>query len=283
MRYRTEDYTVPHTIDGRTEYLTRTRTVPAPPTDWDQVGLRGGFIIVLTLTVLSITWSTWSIGSLLGGGPIAYAAAFVFDASWATVLIFEWLSRYRSDDLKVIRAMGWLLLLATMGAIAAHGFQLDNLAMAVVGAGVSGVAKTLWMIAMRHVHVELPRDDADWVKAQENRVRAQVVLDRRIAKLGVRDTRPAVSGQSQDSPGQLSRPVPDSPAVVPDNARTAQVSPVPSVSETVLDAIRTHGQDRDTVLDVVRSVHPQVKEDTFRKTYARAVAKVEREPNGGYA
>ncbi|MGW4545501.1 hypothetical protein ACWEN4_03870 [Streptomyces violaceorubidus] len=147
--------------DGSTFQTTRTvefAPVPVPPRDWDLISTRVAVGAVLALTAVAVAWSTWSIGALLHGG-MGFLAALVFDLSWATCLILEWKARYDADKRSFPRALGWLLLVVTMGAIFWHG--APDWRLAVVGALTSAVAKVLWLGIMKHIDRELSQRDRD--------------------------------------------------------------------------------------------------------------------------
>ncbi|MEV0483760.1 hypothetical protein AB0I69_24525 [Streptomyces sp. NPDC050508] len=129
-----------------------------PPRDWDVISTRAGVGLVLALTAVAVAWSTWSIGSLLHGG-LGFLAATVFDLSWATCLILEWKARYDPDKRAFPRALGWALLVVTMGAIFWHG--APDWRMATVGALTSAIAKVLWLGIMKHIERELSQQDRD--------------------------------------------------------------------------------------------------------------------------
>jgi hypothetical protein len=254
-RTRTEQYRAPHTVDGETVEVTKTREVHVPvlPPDWDSVAIKAAAGLVLTLTVLSVVWSTWSIGSLLGGGVIGYMAAVIFDVSWATTLLLEWLARYDATKRRLPRVLGWMLLVVTMGAIAAHGLVLKNPAMAVVGALVSAVAKVLWLALTRHVDRELSADDRQWVAAQISQANAELAVanvrrqvsrmkDRVAAELLAAElSRPAELRAEQDTRQATSRQLPE-PAErelpeLPEAAASRQVPP-PAVPVAAVRPLR---------------------------------------------
>lgn len=166
MRFRRQTTEVPghYTRDGITVPVTRPVTVKVPvfPKNWNLIALKATVTIVIGLTVLVVLWSTWSIGSLLGGG-IGYAVAVIFDVGWAVALLLEYLSRYDESKRRFPQRLGWLLLVATMGAIFWHGITLRSVPMAVVGAAVSFFAKILWHGVMKHVNVTLAGDHKAWV------------------------------------------------------------------------------------------------------------------------
>lgn len=132
--------------------------VPAPPRDWDVISTRLAVGLVLALTAVAVAWSTWSIGALLGGG-MGFLAAMVFDLSWATCLILEWKARFDPGKRAFPRALGWVLLVVTMGAIFWHG--APDWRLATIGALTSAMAKALWLGIMKHIDLELSQLDRD--------------------------------------------------------------------------------------------------------------------------
>ena len=151
------------------------RKVPVLPRDWSAVAVRAAVTLVMTLTVASVAWSTYSIGSLLGGG-VGFIAAAVFDLGWAVCLILEWLARYLPAKRVLPRRLGWALLVATMGAIWWHGWAADSIPLATVGAAVSAFAKVLWLGVMKHIDRELTPDDAAWVAARISEANAKAAV-----------------------------------------------------------------------------------------------------------
>jgi hypothetical protein len=172
-----EEYVGEHTREGITVPVTKTREVRMPvlPRNWDSVALRVVVGLVGVLTLASIVWSTWSIGSLLHGGP-GYLAAGVFDLAWAVSLALEYLGRFDAEKRKFSTRLGWVLLLATMGLIFWHGMTLHSVGMAVGGAAVSAFAKILWLGVMKHVHRELSPEDSQWVAAQISAANAKMAV-----------------------------------------------------------------------------------------------------------
>jgi hypothetical protein len=176
-KMKEEEYTAPHTRDGITEMITRTCQVRVPvlPRDWDTLATRAAVLLVMSLTLVAIAWSTWSIGSLLGGG-IGFGAAGVFDLSWAVCLILEWKSRFEAEKRAFPQQLGWWLLIGTMGAIFWHGMNMGSVGMAVTGAAVSAFAKVLWLGVMKHINKELSPDDAQWVAQQISAANAKMAV-----------------------------------------------------------------------------------------------------------
>ena len=179
MRFKSkkEKYTEPYTRDGKTVQVPREREVPMPvlPRNWDRIATRGVVGLVVTLTLAAIVWSTWSIGELLNGGP-GYLAAAVFDLAWAVCLTLTYLARFDAEKEKFPNALGWWLLIATMGLIFWHGMSLDSVGMAVGGAAVSLFAKVLWLGVMKHVHKELSPEDRAWVKGEISSANAMLAV-----------------------------------------------------------------------------------------------------------
>lgn len=180
MKFKTEKRTrmVPFTIDGTTNEVPEPYEVQVPvlPRNWKAVATKAAVVLVLTLTTIAVVWSTVSIGALLGGG-VGLAAAVLFDLAWIINILLEHLARYDADKRKFPRRMGWALLGITMGAIFWHGMLLGSVALAVVGALVSMVAKLLWMGIMSHVHREVrdPKLKA-WIAKEREKADAAVIL-----------------------------------------------------------------------------------------------------------
>ncbi|MFF7459621.1 hypothetical protein [Kitasatospora sp. NPDC008115] len=188
MKFRTELRKVAgvHPVTGTP--ITRTEEVRTPvlPRDWDRTALRVAVGLVLALTLVSVVWSTVSIGALLKGG-VGYAAASIFDVAWAVCLILEWMARYEPQKRSFPRGLGWGLLVCTMAAIGAHGVLMTHsIAAAVVGAGVSLFAKVLWLGVLQHIDRDLDADDQALVEAQKSRAYTTLALSstrRQVARV----------------------------------------------------------------------------------------------------
>ena len=172
---RMQEIITPHTRDGITVPVKHKLPMPAMPRDWDRAALRAVTAIVLVLTVGVVTWSTWTIGQLLGGG-VGYVVAPIFDAAWAVCLLLEWMSRFDPAKRKFPRLLGWGLLVLTMGALFWHGAIHHSWSMAVVGAAVSLVGKALWWGVQTHIDRELSEEDQQWVTAQISEANAQMAV-----------------------------------------------------------------------------------------------------------
>lgn len=177
FRSKTEKYTEPYTRDGRTVQVPRTREIPEPvmPRNWDRIAVRVVVGLVVVLTLAAITWSTWSIGELLHGGP-GYLAAGVFDLAWGVCILLTYLGRFDAEKREFSDRLGWALLIATMGLIFWHGMERGSVSMAVGGAAVSLFAKVLWLGVMKHTNRELSPEDQAWVKGEISSANAKMAV-----------------------------------------------------------------------------------------------------------
>ncbi|WP_051743081.1 hypothetical protein [Kitasatospora sp. MBT66] len=150
-------------------------SIPKPPADWDARAIKGASILVLMLTMVSVVWSTYSIGHLLDGG-VGFLAAAVFDLAWLVNVLLEWLSRFDAEKRRFSQYLGWALLAATMGAILWEGLDAGSAGLAVVGAAVSAFAKVLWLGIMRFVERDLSPADREWVAQEVSAANAKMAI-----------------------------------------------------------------------------------------------------------
>ena len=269
--------------DGSTFETTTETTfapVPVPPKDWDLIGVRVAVGMVLMLTLVAVAGSTWSIGSLLHGG-LGYLAAGVFDLSWGTCLVLEWLGRYDKADVPQTRrrirrpsadfteGLGWFLLAITMGAIFWHAWP--DVRYAVVGAVVSGVAKILWLGIMKHIQIKLTQTDRDDLRDRRSKAAvglAFATVDRQVMRanahtaavrlsleagrpetlrLVAEGTNPAELERAGRQLIEQSERVPEPIAVKEaDNGQTAQLArKVDLLARTIEQIASTGDRDRD--------------------------------------
>lgn len=137
---------------------------PVLPRDWRRSALRAVLGTAVALTAIAITWSTWSIGSLLSGPDdhIGYLAALIFDLGWITLLLLEYLARYDEERRRLPQRLGWGMLVVTMVAIGWHGIEQEqSIAMGVIGAAVSLFSKLLWIAIAQHTTAKLTDRDRD--------------------------------------------------------------------------------------------------------------------------
>lgn len=153
------------TFEGETTYrqVPRTVWVPAPPRDWDAVVARVLVCAAVLGTVLSVGWSTDSIGTLLSrtaSEVTAYSVAIVFDVVWLACQAREWLERDNPDRAAVARRAGYVFLAVAMAAIFANGHRVGEDVAGAAGAVVSALAKFLWVLALGYYAVELDEGTA---------------------------------------------------------------------------------------------------------------------------
>jgi hypothetical protein len=160
---------VPHTVDGKTRMVPVTVDTPAPPRDWDHLVLNGVTGIAAVVLTASVVWSTASIGDLLARAviePAAYGAAVVFDLAWIACMAVEWLARYDQERAALPRKAGNVALLVAMLAIGAHGKIAGFWEIGIVGALVSGLAKGLWTVVLRHQTPPLDERTRAWIQGE---------------------------------------------------------------------------------------------------------------------
>ncbi|MBQ0974542.1 protein transporter Sec31 [Streptomyces sp. RK31] len=160
---------VPHTVDGKTRMVPITVDTPAPPRDWDRLILNGVTGIAAVVLTASVVWSTASIGDLLARAviePAAYGAAVVFDLAWIACMAVEWLARYDEDRAALPRKAGNVALIVAMLAIGAHGKIAGYWEIGIVGALVSGLAKGLWTVVIRHQTPPLDQRTRAWIQGE---------------------------------------------------------------------------------------------------------------------
>ncbi|MEV8418186.1 protein transporter Sec31 [Streptomyces niveus] len=243
MKTRTvrRHHLVEHTIDGKTEMVLDKYNVdvPVPPRDWDRIVLATVTAAAALIGIASITWSTASIGDLLARAtiaPAAYAAAAVFDLVWLSCMALEWLARYDQERAKLPRRAGYWALAVAMVAVGAHGWIADQLAIGLVGAAVSGLAKAMWTVVLRH-HAK-PLDDLtqQWVDKQRAEaggrlamvsvrrelIRTEGLVEAERAALRTNpDADPDASGEPEERPEPEALPKATGPMTIAEAIRTA--------------------------------------------------------------
>lgn len=268
---------VPHTIDGTTHLvLDRYKVdVPQPPRDWDRVVLTGVTAAAAVIGVASIVWSTASIGSLLDlVVPLtlaAYAAALVFDLVWLSCMALEWLARYDQERAVLPRRAGYVALGIAMGAVGTHGWISGEFAIGCVAAAVSGLAKVMWTVVLRHHAKPLDPFTQQWVDAERAKAGgrlAMVSVRRELtrAEQAVAAERAALSGAS----GQVPDRTPESPengAETPDEAEQPPATGPMTITDAIRTALSSGISDPDAVLRYVRKVaDANAKEESVLRT-----------------
>ncbi len=324
MKYRTQTVSraVPHTVDGITEQVTMTEQIQVPvmPRDWDRIVLASVSAAAVLILLAAVAWSTASIGGLLSlvvTPAIAYSGAGVFDLAWIVALAVEWLSRYNTARAALPRNAGYAALLVAMAAVCVHGWLAGSVAVGIVGAVISGIAKVTWTLVLHHNAKPLDGRTQQWVDkrlADAGARMALVTVQRQLARAqeSLPDTVPAIT-TAEDSGRQARDAIKAAVATMPDatveeiveqlvrigipvdpdtvrevsGQRPDNPSPVrhlpPPGSVTVTDTVRTlvdaGAEDLAVVLAAVRAVHGSaVLEDTVRRTLARAVRTVRTGP-----
>lgn len=271
---------VDHTVDGVTHQVEKpyTQRVPVLPADWDSRAIKAASALVLVLTAIAVVWSTVSIGSLLHGGP-GYAAAALFDVSWITVLILEWLGRFDPAKQKFARNMGFVLVGVTAGAIAWHGALMDSVALAVVGAAVSVIAKLLWMAIFRHVDKPLSDEDRQWVDAEISKANAKLAVAgvrRRVAVAEVQARAEILAAeqllnQLDEGANTAEQIVVDeepTPVLASPNTVRRQVEQAPSIAELARQHVTGGASNKDAVEEIMRRI-PDAKPESVQATVRR--------------
>ncbi|MEU3972363.1 protein transporter Sec31 [Streptomyces bacillaris] len=268
---------VPHTIDGTTHLvLDRYKEeLPLPPRDWDRIVLTGVTAAAAVIGVASILWSTASIGSLLDlVVPLtaaAYAAALVFDLVWLSCMALEWLARYDQERAVLPRRAGYAALGIAMGAVGTHGWISGEFAIGCVAATVSGLAKVMWTVVLRHHSKPLDARTQQWVDAERAKAGgrlAMVAVRRELtrAEQAVTAERAAISGDSGASPE-------DDPESPEDESEAPEGAPKPppngpmTIADAVRMALSCGISDPEKVLRYVRQVaDANAKEESVLRT-----------------
>lgn len=243
-RTMTRKRLVPHTVDGTTHLVLEEYEVdvPMPPRDWDRTVLNVVTAAAALIGVACIVWSTASIGDLLAQATVAaaaYAAAAVFDLVWLGCMALEWLARYDQARAAFPRRAGYVALAVAMAAIAAHGWIADQLAIGLVGAAVSALAKTMWTAVLRHHAKPLDPRTQQWVDAERAKAGgslAMVAVRRELTRAEALITaeQAALSGASGSVPEAAPEP-PEDVLEIPE----PPAAPAPYGPMTIMDAVRT--------------------------------------------
>ncbi|MFE5996748.1 protein transporter Sec31 [Streptomyces sp. NPDC056454] len=272
---------VPHTIDGTTHLVLDRyeEKVPLPPRDWDRIVLTGVTAAAAVIGFASIVWSTASIGSLLDlVVPLtaaAYAAALVFDLVWLSCMALEWLARYDQERAVLPRRAGYVALGIAMGAVGAHGWISGEFAIGCVAAAVSGLAKVMWTVVLRHHAKPLDAFTQQWVDAERARAGgrlAMVSVRRELtrAEQAVAAEQAALSGASRPSP-DADPDRPEDPAEHPDDEETPAVTGPMTIADAVRTAVSSGITDPDAVLRYVRKVADANAKESSVERYLRTV------------
>ncbi|MFI7315163.1 hypothetical protein [Streptomyces hygroscopicus] len=264
-----------HTVDGDPELIDEQYRVdiPVPPRDWDRIVHNGVTTIAVTLTTVSVAWSTVSAGSLLSRAApaaAAYPAALAYDAAWITCMGLEWLARHDPDRARAPRAAGYIALILAMAAIAADGYLTSGMATAAAGAAISAIAKGLWHLVLNHTALPLPERDRAWLKARRGKLGARLALAAQQRQLL------RVQGQYNALVAALGQPAPGSPDDQDEDpgqqdslsgpARRMILARAASLPDATAEEIAAHLARHDIAVDpdTVRAVLDSRSDDTVR-------------------
>lgn len=278
MKTRTQTRTrqIVHTVDGDPELIDEEYRVdiPVPPRDWDRTVHNGVTTIAVTLTAVSVAWSTVSAGALLdraAPAAAAYPAALAYDAAWITCMGLEWLSRHDPDRARAPRNAGYVALILAMAAIAADGYLTGGIATAAAGAAISAIAKGLWHLVLNHTALPLPERDRAWLKARRGKLGARLALaaqQRQLLRVqGQYNALVAAYGQpAPDSPDKDQDEDPGQQDSLPGPARRMILARAASLPNATAEEIAAHlARHGITVTpDAVRTVLDSRSDDTVR-------------------
>jgi hypothetical protein len=286
------------TRNGRTSYveIPYTVNVPIPPRDWDHIVLTGVTTAAGLVVAGSLAWSTASIGDLLSRAAhpaVAYTAAAVFDLAWITALAAEWLARYNPRKAKLPRIAGYVALVVAMAAICTHGALQDGhgaLAVGIIGALVSALAKGMWTLVLSHHAQPLDVVSQQWVDQQRAEAGAEEALaafDLKLARVRGKvadyqaayaiDTGPQPdpdkpSGQPAPVSGEIEAAVRTAIATMP-GATAEEISEALAGArfEVSPAAVRAVSGQQDTSSGTVSHIAPHTPGESIADTVRRAV------------
>lgn len=174
----------PVTRNGRTHYVEEPAALP--PLTPDEIIMRGVGAATAVVVTGALVWSTVSVGAMLAQLAPAWAAymiAGVFDLAWIVAMAMEFVLRFEPGRQKVPKTIGWLALLASMGAIFTHGALLDKPWIGAFGALVSALAKGLWWLLMFVTTRRLDRDTQAWLTLELGEIHARRAEQNALAKV----------------------------------------------------------------------------------------------------
>lgn len=299
---RTESYVEPYTVNGVTRDVTKFRTV-REPVDLDAIADKA--IVGITVFVLlgAVTWSTISIGELLS--PLtftwtAYLVAAVFDLLWVAFMLLEFRNRFDVKKRHLPMWGGWLALAGSMAAVFTHGLQVAGVVVAIFGAAISFLAKSLWAMTMAIHTRKLSPEAAQWIaqtmdEQYVRRASAVMSVGMIRAEQHVQAIRARTSTPEQPTSSEHEQPsTPEQPArplLVP--VRAAERGPstsvltgheqragTPSMAEMARELL-VGGASRDDVVASILQALPDAKPDSVKAEVRRQLRKLD-EGTGQY-
>lgn len=297
FKTRTEKFTEPVTIDGKTHNIERTREfrVPDASRDWDAtldrlIGIGTGAVVFGAMA-----WSVVSIGSLLSAlAPmwLAYTIAIVFDLAWVLAMGMERQLRFEPAKQRIPKIAGWVLLAVSISVIFLHGIRVADVWVAVAGSVIAALAKTLWTMRMWSTTRKLGEKTQAWLVAELDEVDATLAVTiarRKIARtrakanseqLALEVNRPSEHREQRTSTTeQPARPV----LVQPSNSFSTgneQRAGTPSMAELARELLVGGTSRDDTVASILRAL-PNAKLDSVKAEVRRQAKKLD-EGTGQY-
>lgn len=245
----------PVTRNGRTHYVEE--PAPQPPLTPDEIIMRGVGAATAVVVTGALIWSTVSVGAMLTQLAPAWAAymiAGIFDLAWIVAMSLEYVLRFEPKRQKVPKTIGWLALLASMGAIFTHGALLDKPWIGAFGSLVSILAKGLWWLLMFVTARRLDRDTQDWLTLELGEIHARRAEQNALAKVRREREKYALGQAAEPSAVQLDRsPVqPQSTPVQPAEQPVDQIeAPTePAAVHAVNQAAGRPAQPKDQVAEL---------------------------------
>lgn len=193
-------------------------------------------------------------------------------------MALEWLARYDTERAALPRRAGYVALAIAMGAVGAHGWIADQFAIGLVGAAVSGLAKSMWTVVLRHHAKPLDDRTQQWVDGQRAKAGghlAMVAVRRELtrAEALVAAERAAVSAASGGAPEtpEDDMETPEKGEQPPGTGPALPVSGPMTMADAVRTALSCGITEPDSVLRYVRKVaDANAKEESVLRTLRMA-------------
>lgn len=238
------------TRNGRTHYVEEQPKLP--PLTPDEIIMRTVGAATAIVVLGALIWSTVSVGAMLAAVAPAWAAymiAAIFDLTWIVAMATEYILRFEPGRQKVPKAIGWLALAISMGAIFTHGALLDLPWIGAFGALVSALAKGLWWLLMFATTRRLDKDTQAWLTLELGEVHARRAEQMAVAKVERERERYA-----------LNQP-PEPPQITVSQTETQPLPaalPTPAKQQPALEPAGPVGEEIEDIEDLLTAPHPPV-------------------------
>jgi DNA-directed RNA polymerase specialized sigma24 family protein len=219
------------TRNGRTHYVEEPAKLP--PLTPDEMILRAVGAATAVVVLGALIWSTVSVGGMLDQVAPAWAAymiAAIFDLTWIVAMATEYILRFEPLRQRVPKAIGWIALLISMGAIFTHGALLNAPWIGAFGALVSALAKGLWWLLMFATSRRLDADTQAWLSLELGEVHAKRAEQLAVAKVERERERYALN-QPATIPQITVDRIPDQPQSTPVQAADQPVDRIEPAAE----------------------------------------------------